>query len=107
MENDEKFIKNDDGTITVPLQTPVTAEKKVNGEVQEEKFTEIKFRQFSFGDFNALANKNFKNDNQEAYFLVKLLAIRFPSDAFDKICGADMETCMEAVQSFLPKSQET
>lgn len=103
----EVIRKNPDGTLTVSLEHPVKASKIVNKESVEEEYTEIQFRQFSFGDFKALADQNFKNDNQEAYFLVQRLSVGFPTPAFNEICGADLERCLVAVQSFLPKSQET
>lgn len=99
--------KNDDGTVTVELQHPIISEKKVNGDIQKEEITKVKFRQFSFGDFKALADQNFKNDSQEAYFVIKRLACGVSQDAFDKISGVDLQNCIKAAEGFLQQSQET
>ena len=111
-ENDEKLRDpiqyNNDGSATVYLNQPITAEviKRNSNERVEQTYEEVRIRKMSFGDMKALASVKSKGDLDDGYRLLSLLCL-VPEPVFEQISGEDMENCLEAVQSFLPKSPAT
>ena len=99
---------NNDGSATVYLNQPITAEviKRNSNERVEQTYEEVRIRKMSFGDMKALASVKSKGDLDDGYRLLSLLCL-VPEPVFEQISGEDMENCLEAVQSFLPKSPAT
>jgi hypothetical protein len=108
MEQENQYIiKNINGSRTVTLQFPITAQVPAHGGGREEKtFESVTFRQFSFGDLKALGNLGNVSQLTQGYWLMKTLS-NAPETVFDKIEGVDLENCMAAVEGFLPQSLRT
>lgn len=107
MSENERIVKNPNGTVTVYLLEPISAEvKSREGDRKHQTFESVTFRQFSFGDLKALANLGDKNELFQGYWMLKTLS-DVPEIVFDKISGDDFVSCMQAITGFLPKSLQT
>lgn len=107
-EDNPLIEKQANGQIKVTLIHPIRADIKPRNskETEERLYEDVLIRPVSMGDLKALGNEDFKNDTQQAYFLLARLH-QIPKVAFDKIYGEDMNNCIEAIQDFLPKSRKT
>lgn len=100
-QENAKTVKNDDGTVTMQLDYPITETMRRGQETNTTTVSEVKFRRVNAGDLKAVANLKQEGDRMEVLFL-RTTGMAAPT--FSKLDAVDLVDGMAVIEGFLPPS---
>lgn len=100
-QENTKTVKNEDGTVTMTLDYPITETVRRGQETITNVVNEVKFRRINAGDLKAVANLKQEGDRMEVLF-IRTTGLAAPT--FSKLDAVDLVDGMAVIEGFLPPS---
>lgn len=97
----KEAVRNDDGTVTLPLHYPVTLKTRKNGNVRERHFNELKFHRLNGGDFRVISSTPEQHQTIVSIARSAKLNQAVMNALFDKMTDIDITNSGKVLNHFL------
>lgn len=102
-----RAIRNDDGSVTLPLIEPVTITTRKDGKVRERTFESLTFFRLKGADIQAIAAASKENDTVVTFARSTRTMQAVMNAVFDKMDAADIVDGGKVINHFLTSGRRT
>ncbi|MFN3362721.1 MAG: hypothetical protein ACK40W_02055 [Allorhizobium sp.] len=102
-----RAIRNDDGSVTLPLIEPVTITTRKDGKVRERAFESLTFYRLKGADIHAIAAASKENDTVVTFARSTRTMQAVMNAVFDKMDAADIVDGSRVINHFLTSGRKT